>query len=673
MDKIQLLPDSVANQIAAGEVIQRPASVIKELVENAIDAGATRIDVLLVEAGKTSIQVIDNGIGMSVTDARLAFERHATSKIRTADDLFSLHTMGFRGEALPSIASVAQVTLKTRQADSPIGVSLHIEGGKVTSQNAEACAQGCNFLVENLFFNVPVRRRFLKTNATELNNIITAFDNIALVYPQITFTLHHNGQELKHLTPGNTHQRIVQIFSKKIDSTLLPINGTTSLGKINGFVTKPESSRKKNPHQYFFVNGRFMKHAYFQKAVQSAYERLIPQGEQVSYFIYFDVDPADIDVNIHPTKTEIKFREEKLLWPILNALVREAIGKNSSIPTIDFDTEGRPDSMPTYNEINGATAPTIDFNPNYNPFNEDGGSKPNSSNTPFDSSDFINTGVSGGGGNTRGAKDSSSLRDSRISTGLGGSAIKGTKIDSNWQDLYDGLDTSFMDVTAGKNNGEGGLFGTQLPLDNVQGSLFGEEIPTTGSDFDNRSKQHLQYRGSYIITTVANGLIVTDQERAHERILYERYMAVMDKGKSASQKLLFPEQVQFTLEEMVALPDILPEIESLGFELADFGGGTYNINSVPAGLEGVNAPKLVSEMVSNAVEAIRGGTPTETRKKLFSSLAISMAANAAIPHGQVLSNDEMEKLIADLINCENSRYTPKGRAIYRLVPHSQMV
>lgn len=667
MDKIQLLPDSVANQIAAGEVIQRPASVIKELIENSIDAGATRIDVLLVEAGKTSIQVIDNGTGMSVTDARLAFERHATSKIRTADDLFSLHTMGFRGEALPSIASVAQVTLKTRQADNPIGVALHIEGGKVISQNAEACAQGCNFLVENLFFNVPVRRRFLKTNATELSNIITAFECIALVYPEITFTLRHNGQEIKHLTPGNTHQRIVQIFGKKIDSTLLPIKGTTSLGKINGFVAKPEASRKKNLHQYFFVNGRYMKHAGFSKAVLSAYERLIPQGEQVSYFIYFDVDPADIDVNIHPTKTEIKFREERTLWPILNALVREAIGKNNSIPTIDFDTEGRPDSMPTYNEISGAHIPTIDFNPSYNPFNEDSDNKTNDNGSSFDINGYI-TGGSAAVNDTQGKKANSSLRDSRIAGGLGGgSTIKGAKIDSNWQNLYDGLSTSPFDIPSGDSNDNGNLFDTQLPLSNVQGSLFNEDIATTSNDFANRSKQHLQYKGSYIITTVSEGLIVTDQERAHERILFEQYMATMDKGKSASQKLLFPEQVQFTLAEMVALPDILPEMESLGFELADFGGGTYNINGVPAGLEGVNAPKLVSEMVNNALDAISGGTPADTRKKLFSSLAISMASNAAIPHGQVLSNDEMEKLIADLIQCDNSRYTPKGRPIYRFI------
>ena len=367
MDKIQLLPDSVANQIAAGEVIQRPASVIKELMENSVDAGATKISVLIINAGRTSMQVVDDGVGMSVTDARLAFERHATSKIRKADDLFTLNTMGFRGEALPSIASVAQVTLKTRTEENPIGTCLHIEGGRFDSQEPVACPKGCNFIVENLFFNVPVRRKFLKSNVTEMNNIVTAFQRIALVYPDIHFTLSHNGQELYNLPATNTHRRIVDIFGKKIDSTLLPLEVETSLGKVYGFIGKPESAHKKNVQQYFFVNGRFMKHAAFHKAVMSAYERLIPQGEQVPYFIYLNVKPEDIDVNIHPTKTEIKFQDESAVWQIISAAAREAVGRFSTIPTIDFDTEDRPD-IPAYNDAIAVTPPTIDINPQYNPF-----------------------------------------------------------------------------------------------------------------------------------------------------------------------------------------------------------------------------------------------------------------------------------------------------------------
>ena len=342
-DIIQLLPDSVANQIAAGEVIQRPASVIKELVENAVDAGAKTVNVLVVDAGRTSIQVIDDGCGMSDTDARLSFERHATSKIRDAADLFSLHTMGFRGEALASIAAVAQVELKTRKDDEEVGTSLSISGSKFMGQEPVSCPVGSNFLIENLFFNVPARRKFLKSNQTELNNIITAFERIVLVYPQISFTLHSNQVELMNLRAGNLRQRIIDVFGKRLNQNLLPVGVETTLCKISGFVGKPESARKKTPHQYFFVNGRYMKHPYFNKAVMMAFDRLIMAGEQVPYFIYFDVNPEDIDVNIHPTKTEIKFENEQEIWQILSAAVKDAVGRFNDVPSIDFDTQGCPD------------------------------------------------------------------------------------------------------------------------------------------------------------------------------------------------------------------------------------------------------------------------------------------------------------------------------------------
>ena len=367
-DVIQLLPDSVANQIAAGEVIQRPASVIKELVENAVDAGAHTINVMVVDAGRTSIQVIDDGCGMSETDARLSFERHATSKIRKADDLFSLHTMGFRGEALPSIAAVSQIELRTRRKDDEIGTCLTLSGSRVESQEPCACAVGSSFTVNNLFFNVPARRKFLKTNATELNNILTAFERIVLVYPDICFTLHSNGQELMNLRAGSLRQRIADVFGRRYSQDLLPVEVETALCRITGFTAKPETARKKGAHEYFFANGRFMKHPYFHKAVQQAYERLIPEGSRVPYFIYFNVDPSTIDVNIHPTKTEIKFENEQAIWQILSAAVKDAIGQFCEIPQIDFDTEGRPD-IPAYDTGNTRSqAPTPKYNPFYNPF-----------------------------------------------------------------------------------------------------------------------------------------------------------------------------------------------------------------------------------------------------------------------------------------------------------------
>ena len=369
MDIIHLLPDSVANQIAAGEVVQRPASVIKELMENAVDAGASIIDVLVQDAGRTSIQVIDDGKGMTETDARMAFERHATSKIAKAEDLFTLQTMGFRGEALPSIAAVSQVKLTTRTAEQELGVQLCLEGSKVVSQEVCSCPVGANFEVSNLFFNVPARRKFLKSNQTELNNIIQDFERIALVNPSVSFTLSSNGNQLMQLPAGGSLQRIVGIFGKKLGEQLLPLQVETSLVKISGFVGKPEAARKKGASQFLFVNGRFMRHPRFHYAVMEAFSHLIPDGDQVPYFIYFDVDPANIDVNIHPTKTEIKFENETEIWSIVLAGVRDALGKFNAVPTIDFDVEGRPD-IPTYDArgLGDVKVPRVQVNPTYNPF-----------------------------------------------------------------------------------------------------------------------------------------------------------------------------------------------------------------------------------------------------------------------------------------------------------------
>ena len=365
-DIIHLLPDSVANQIAAGEVVQRPASIVKELVENSIDAGAENIQVVVVDGGKTSVQVIDDGKGMSDTDARLSFERHATSKIFKATDLFGLATMGFRGEALASIAAVAQVELKTRRPVDDLGSFIRISGSKIELQEPIACPSGCNFAVKNLFYNVPARRKFLKTNQTELSNVISDFERIVLVYPNIHFSLHNNGSEIFELPKTTRKQRILDVFGKKINSELLPIEAETSLVSVSGYVAKPECSRKKGAKQYFFVNGRYMRHPYFHSAVMRAYENLIPSGEHVSYFVYLKVDASSIDVNVHPTKTEIKFDEEQSIWQVLSAVVKEALGKFTDVPSIEFDVVDKPE-IPVMGFGKYVSAPP-QFKSDYNPF-----------------------------------------------------------------------------------------------------------------------------------------------------------------------------------------------------------------------------------------------------------------------------------------------------------------
>ena len=376
-DVIKLLPDSVANQIAAGEVIQRPASVIKELVENAIDAQATHVQIILKDAGRTLIQIIDDGVGMSETDARLAFERHSTSKIRQAEDLFSLHTMGFRGEALASIAAISQVELRTRRRDAQLGTRLVINASQCESQEPDMCPVGSNFMIKNLFFNVPARRKFLKSNQVELSNIVKEFEKLALVNNEVEFTLTHNGNMMYKLSKGTFCQRIATLMGSSLDQQLLPIHVDTSLVKVQGYVGKPENARKRNALQYMFVNGRYMRHPYFHKAVISAYEQLIPEGEQPNYFLLFSVDPQAIDVNIHPTKTEIKFENEQAIWQILSAAVRDGIGKFCEVPSIDFDTQGQPD-IPVIDQVgDNYSAPRVNYNPDYNPFKQQSSHVPN--------------------------------------------------------------------------------------------------------------------------------------------------------------------------------------------------------------------------------------------------------------------------------------------------------
>lgn len=627
MDIIQLLPDSVANQIAAGEVIQRPASVIKELVENAIDAGAKTVKVLVVDAGRTSIQVIDDGCGMSETDARLSFERHATSKIRKADDLFALHTMGFRGEALASIAAVAQVTLQTRRAEDELGTRITLEGSRVTSQEPVACAVGSSFCVENLFFNVPARRKFLKSNTTEMSNINQTFERIVLVYPQISFILYNNGQETMNLPATSLRQRIMDVFGKKINQTLLPLDTATTLCQITGFVGKPESARKKGAKQFFFVNGRYMKHPYFHKAVQQAFERLIASGDQVPYFIYFDVNPEDIDVNIHPVKTEIKFENEQAIWQILMATVRDAVGKFSGVTEIDFDVEGRPD-IPVYNPdaLFDAKQPTIEIDSSYNPFKCTPSDEPQYLDKPSRASSGSSHGTRGGG------IPSSSL-------GLGDYKPRQTQ---GLESLYSPTAINIDDTQE-----DGNIFSSML------NDYEDEQMPLL-----NRGHEHLQYSGKYIVTQVENGLMFTDQYRADVRILFEYYMHSLATRTSSTQKILFPEVVQFPPSYSPYLSTAIGEMCSLGFEISEEGNGSYSVSGIPAGLDGLDAVTLVNELVSAVVEY-----GSDVKSEINSFLALQLAERAATPYGEILSQEQMESLIERLLQCENSRYTPDGKTI----------
>ena len=609
-DIIHLLPDSVANQIAAGEVIQRPASVIKELVENAIDADAQNIHVLVTDAGKTCIQIIDDGKGMSETDARLSFERHATSKIREAADLFALRTMGFRGEALASIAAVAQVELKTRLESEELGTKLVIAGSKVESQEAVSCSKGSNFL---------------KANSTELSNILAEFERIALVHPEVAFSLYSNDSELFNLPVSPLRQRILAIFGKKLNQQLLNIEVNTTMVKISGYIAKPETARKKGAHQYFFVNGRYMRHPYFHKAVMEAYEQLIPVGEQVSYFIYFEVDPANIDVNIHPTKTEIKFENEQAIWQILSASVKESLGKFSAIPSIDFDTEDMPD-IPAFEQNLPPAPPKIHYNSDFNPFK-------------------VSSGGSGGGSYSR------------------------PKVE--WEGLYGGL------TKASKMNEP-----QQEPEMDWENSPFEEEpmvaeektisaVSAASSTFSSASSTlyanesviekgnlHLQFKGRFILTSVKSGLMLIDQHRAHIRVLFDRYMVQIKQKQGVSQGVLFPEILQLPASEAAVLQGIMDDLSAVGFDLSDLGGGSYAINGIPSGIEGLNPVLLVRIILHTAME--KGN---DVKEEIQNILALTLARAAAIVYGQVLSNEEMVSLVDSLFACPSPNYTPDGKTV----------
>lgn len=615
-----MLPDSVANQIAAGEVIQRPASVIKELVENAIDAGAQHIDVLVTDAGKSSIQVIDDGKGMSETDARLSFERHATSKIREAADLFALRTMGFRGEALASIAAVAQVELRTCVEGEELGTKLVIAGSKVESQEAISCPKGSNFCVKNLFFNVPARRKFLKSNQTELSNILTEFERIALVNPNVSFTLYHNDAELFNLPAIQLRQRIMGVFGKKINQDLLSLDVDTTMVRVSGFVGRPESARKKGARQYFFVNGRYMRHPYFHKAIMDAYEHLIPVGEQVSYFIYFDVDPGNIDVNIHPTKTEIKFENEQAIWQILAAAVKETLGKFNAVPSIDFDTEGMPD-IPAFESspYAGIQPPKTTYNPDYNPFN------------------------------------TSAVPPSSYSS----------KPSRDWEQLYEGLEHHSSAQHIQKSYPDDGDYFTAASMEQpVTPTLYDHSEEAAMGE---KSSQHYQFKGRFILTSVKSGLMIIDQQRAHIRILYDQYLEQITRRQGASQGMLFPDIVQFPVSEVPVLQEIMEDLSYLGFELTDLGGGSYAINGIPSGIEGLNPVELIQSMVHTAME--KGG---KVKEEVQSNLALTLAKAAAIVPGQVLTNEEMNGLVDGLFAVATPNYTPDGKTVLSVLQEDEL-
>ena len=609
-DVIHLLPDSVANQIAAGEVVQRPASVVKELVENAIDAEATKVQVVVADGGRTLIQVIDNGKGMSETDARLAFERHATSKIASADDLFALTTMGFRGEALASIVAVAQVELTTRRAADELGTCIVMAGSKLETQEPVAAPVGSNFKVKNLFFNIPARRKFLKSVQTELNNIVTEFERVALVNCDIEFSLSHNGNELISLPPSSFRQRIVNLFGKKVNTHLIDVAVESSLINIKGFVGAPESARKKGALQYFFVNGRYMRHPYFAKAVAEAYGEIIPQGEQVPFFLCLDVDPSRIDVNIHPTKTEIKFEDESNLWKIISAAVKESLGRFNAAPSLDFDDDVMPD-IPVMDFASGSNAPVsapkVSYNPGYNPFSK---YKP----------DYCNSG-------------------------------------EGWEALYGGTEPGVKPLDLS-------------PFEEMDDLLANEPV-VPAADASQAAESDLvpmsQYKGQYILVPVKSGLMWVHQRRAHIRVLFEKYRQQISDRRSASQGLLFPERVELTMSESLTLESIADELTSLGFDISSLGGGTFVINGVPVGIDGLQPVKLLSDILHCAMEQTG-----DAKEKVCDRIAAAMAKEVAVVTGQLLSVDEMTALVNDLFATTMPSHTPDGKPVIHIMNDAEI-
>ena len=606
-DIIQLLPDSVANQIAAGEVIQRPASVVKELVENALDAGATEIIIHIKDAGKTLVQISDNGCGMSPTDARMAFERHATSKISSASDLFCIRTMGFRGEALASIAAIADVELRTKKTEDEVGTLFHIIGSEVKTQEPVACNNGTSFMVKNLFFNVPARRKFLKANTTELKHIIYEIQRIAIPNPEIKFSLFHNNSPLYELPKSNYRKRIVDVFGKSISQNLVTVEEQTSLLNIFGFVGQPKYARKTMGEQFFFVNGRFMRHHYFHRAVMQAYEKLLPPETFPSYFLFIEIDPANIDINVHPTKTEIKFENDRAIWQIIHASVRESLGKHNVVPSIDFDQSGNINIPVPQKQGDNIIFPDIQINPEYNPFNEQ---KPET---------------------------------------FGGSFTKPSPSEKKnlerWEDLYEGTQLKLK------------------PEEQNTGDFYRNVDLETQSPGQFSRKKVLQLKQRYILTPVKSGLMVIDQKRAHERILFEKFMEVLKSESVASQQQLFPQTIELNPADSALLENILPDLLSLGFDIREFGKNTFIINGTPGVLD-VSSPELIVEKLLEEYK----NSPVDARSKAKEQVAISLAKASALDYGSELKPEEIDHLIDNLFACSTPNFSPDGKRVLTIIP-----
>ncbi len=602
-DIIRLLPDSVANQIAAGEVIQRPASVVKELVENALDAGATEITVHVKDAGRTLIQINDNGCGMSPTDARMAFERHATSKISSANDLFCIRTMGFRGEALASVAAIADVELRTKKVEDEVGTFIHIIGSEVKTQEATACNNGTGFMIKNLFYNVPARRKFLKGNTTEIKHIIWEVQRIAIPNPEIKISLFHNNTPIYELPKTNQRKRIVDLFGKAINQSLVQVNEETSLVNIYGFIGQPKFARKTIGEQFFFVNGRFIRHPYFHKAVMQAYQQLLPPDAFPSYFLFLETDPANIDINVHPTKTEIKFENDRDIWQIIHAAVRESLGKHNVVPSIDFDQSGNIDIPVPQKSLDNIPFPEIQINPDYNPFDN--------AKTP--------------------------------SMGNLGRVQPDKKNLERWEDLYTG---------------------TQLKLKPVdEPDLKNDELLYLLPAGQFSGKKTLQLKQKYILTPVKSGLMAIDQKRAHERILFEKFMEVLKSDSVASQQLLFPQTIELNPADAAILLNILPDLLSLGFDIREFGKNTFIISGTPGVLD-VSSPELIVEKLLEEYK----NSPVDARSKAKEQIAISLAKASALDYGAELKQEEIDHLIDQLFACATPNFSPDGKKVLTIIP-----
>jgi DNA mismatch repair protein MutL len=576
---IHVLSDAVANQIAAGEVIQRPASIVKELMENAVDAGATIIRVIIKDAGKTLVQVVDNGKGMSETDARLCFERHATSKITSAEDLFSIQTRGFRGEALASMAAVAEITLKTRREEDELGTHVRMAGSKLELQEPVQTATGSNFQVKNLFFNIPARRKFLKSDQTELRHIITEFNHVALTHPEIECSLIHNQSDIFVLPSAKLRQRIIGVFGKSANSYLIPLESETSLINISGYIGKPEHARRTYGEQFFFVNNRFIKHPYFHKAVMSAYDQILAADHIPSYFIYFTIDPSKVDVNIHPSKTEVKFEDERAIWQIIMACVKEAIGRNNLSPTLDFSTEGVID-IPILTKDTDIKAPSIDTNPAYNPFE--------------------------GEQNYGQEKRSKPYLDDRF---------------TGWEQLFE--PSSEAKIPANKN---------------------------------------LQIKNKYILSPVKSGLMVVDQRRAHERILYERMLDALKKKQPLSQQSLFPETIRLNASDYQVCLEMMDNLEQLGFDIRDFGNNSIVVHGLPAEMEATDTGNKIELMIEQ-YKSLQGEISTGIPERI----ARAAARSSAIDYGKQLSEIEMQELVDQLFACSSPNYSPSGLLVVKII------